>query len=205
MTSRQVQSEETKQKIFLATMRLLENRDADDIKITDIIKEAQVSVGSFYNHYSSKNDVFAESYQLEDKYFEEEVEPALIQDDVRERLLFFFNRYAFYNSEIASIGKLRYVLSCNCIHVERPYETGTLGVLQRVIQWGINNGQLQVDENSVHMVHFMMVSARGLIDNWYTRNKIFNLQDEMKSFVQKFIRLFCTESDSVNITPPHTQ
>lgn len=193
MTNRQLQAEETKRKIFFATMRLLQKHDANDIKIMDIVEEANVSVGSFYNHYSSKTEVFAESYKLEDSYFEEKVEPRLTQADVRERLRFFFDQYAYYNSEIANIGRLRYVLSCNNIYVERPYDVGTLGVLQRVIQWGVKSGQIRVDESTISMGHFMMVSARGLIDNWYTRKGIFDLRSEMRSFVDKFIRLFCTE------------
>ena len=78
------------------------------------------------------------------------------------------------------------------IYVERPYDAGTVGVLQRLIQWGVNNGQLCLDESTISMGLFMMVSARGLIDNWYTRKEIFNLRSEMQGFVTKFIRLFYT-------------
>jgi len=190
VTNRQLQAEETKRKIFYATMTLLQKYDAEDIKIMDIVEAANVSVGSFYNHYSSKKEVFAESYKLEDSYFEEVVEPQLIQEDVRDRLRFFFDQYAIYNSKIANIGRLRYVLSCNNIYVERSYDTGTLGVLQRIIQWGVDNHQLRLDESMISMGHFMLVSARGLIDNWYTRKEIFDLQNEMQSFVTRFIRLF---------------
>ena len=196
MTNRQLQAEETKKKIFFATMRLLQKHNADDIKILDIVEEANVSVGSFYNHYSSKTEVFAESYKLEDNYFEGTVEPQLIHGDVRDRLRFFFDQYAYYNSEIANIGRLRYVLSCNNIYVERPYDTGTLGVLQRIIQWGVKSGQLRIDESTISMGHFMMVAARGLIDNWYTRKEIFDLRSEMQSFVDKFIRLFYAETSA---------
>ena len=74
--------------------------------------------------------------------------------------------------------------------MERSYDTGTLGVLQRIIQWGVDNHQLRLDESMISMGHFMLVSARGLIDNWYTRKEIFDLQNEMQSFVTRFIRLF---------------
>ncbi len=202
MTNRQLQAEETKRKIFYATMSLLKDSDAEDIKILDIVEAANVSVGSFYNHYASKKEVFAESYKLEDSYFEDTVEPQLVQEDVRERLRFFFDQYAIYNSEIANVGRLRYVLSCNNIYVERSYETGTLGVLQRTIQWGVDSGQLRLDGKTIDMGHFMMVSARGLIDNWYTRKEIFNLRDEMQTFVTKFLRLFCTEAYAVEPAAP---
>lgn len=190
MTNRQLQAEETKRKIFAATMRLLQKQNADDIKVMDIVEEANVSVGSFYNYYSSKIEVFADSYKLEDSYFEEKVEPQLTQEDVRDRLRFFFDQYAYYNSVIANVGRLRYVLSYNNIYVERPYDKGTLGVLQHIIQWGVDTGQLRVDESTISMGHFMMVSARGLIDNWYTRREAFDLREEMRSFTDKFIYLF---------------
>lgn len=187
MTNRQLQAEETKRKIFNATMTLLQTQDADDIKVMDIIEAADVSTGSFYNYYPSKKAVFAESYKLEDSYFENVVAPQLTQDSIGERLYFFFDQYAYYNSEVANIGRLRYALLNNNIYVDRTYEVGTLGVLRQTVQWGIERGEICSGEDMFSLCRFMIVSAHGLIDNWYTRQKGYDLRREMHSFVSKFL------------------
>ena len=48
-TARQIQAEQTKLQIFEAAMRLLEVQDFETITVRDIVQEAHVSVGSFYN------------------------------------------------------------------------------------------------------------------------------------------------------------
>ena len=57
-TARQIQAEQTKLQIFEAAMRLLEEQDFETITVRDIVQEAHVSVGSFYNAYHSKLEVF---------------------------------------------------------------------------------------------------------------------------------------------------
>lgn len=55
---RQLQSEQTKDRLFHAAMELLAERNFDDITIRDIVARAEVSIGTFYNYYSTKMEVF---------------------------------------------------------------------------------------------------------------------------------------------------
>lgn len=52
--------EDNKQKLINATDTLLKNRSITSITTKDITKAAGVSVGVFYNYFSSKEDVFKE-------------------------------------------------------------------------------------------------------------------------------------------------
>lgn len=62
LTSRQKQAIETKLRISEAAMKLLKNTSYDSIKITDICKEANVSVGAFYHYFKSKDMMIKYSY-----------------------------------------------------------------------------------------------------------------------------------------------
>ena len=53
--------EDNKQKLINATDTLLKNRSITSITTKDITKAAGVSVGVFYNYFSSKEDVFKEA------------------------------------------------------------------------------------------------------------------------------------------------
>lgn len=74
-TNRQMQAEETKQKILDSCAKLLAEQGFDAVKITDICADAGVSVGSFYHHIGSKAGIIVEGYSQCDEYFANEVFP----------------------------------------------------------------------------------------------------------------------------------
>ena len=76
-TRRQLQAEQTKDKLFEAAVSLLAEKDFEQITIRDIVAKAHVSIGTFYNYYSTKMEVFYETYRVADHYFSEVVAPAL--------------------------------------------------------------------------------------------------------------------------------
>ncbi len=53
--------------IFEAGRRLFLSKGFKDINVSDITKRARVSVGTFYNHYTSKEKLFAEIYFRENE------------------------------------------------------------------------------------------------------------------------------------------
>ena len=56
-TRRQLQAEQTKDKLFEAAVSLLAEKDFEQITIRDIVAKAHVSIGTFYNYYSTKMDL----------------------------------------------------------------------------------------------------------------------------------------------------
>ena len=102
-TRRQLQAEQTKDKLFEAAVSLLAEKDFEQITILDIVAKAHVSIGTFYNYYSTKMEVFYETYRVADHYFSEVVAPALTQGTVYERILAFFDYYARKGFVVVSI------------------------------------------------------------------------------------------------------
>ena len=96
---RQLQAEQTKDKLFYAADALLAEKDYEDITIRDIISKADVSIGTFYHYFKTKLDVFYETYRVADHYFAEVVAPQLTQPTVREQILTFFDYYAHYSCD----------------------------------------------------------------------------------------------------------
>lgn len=60
------ESYSTKNKILDAAKKLAFEEDFDSLTIRDICKEAQISVGAFYYHFSSKEEMINESFLLYD-------------------------------------------------------------------------------------------------------------------------------------------
>ncbi len=59
----QARTRERFEQILDATEELLETRFFEDISVQDIVKAAEVSTGSFYARFKSKNDVLRELYR----------------------------------------------------------------------------------------------------------------------------------------------
>lgn len=162
-TARQIQAEQTKLQIFEAAMRLLEVQDFETITVRDIVQEAHVSVGSFYNAYPSKLDVFYETYQVADNYFEQRVRPQLTEEDAVERIRHFFREYAVYNSDISlfALTKVLYNSDNACFHRENG--SGMVQLLTECIQYGLDRGELASGHTAEEIENFLMVCIRGLV------------------------------------------
>ena len=80
-TSRQLQAQKTKRKIYNAAVELFNKHGFDNTTIEDISRKAGVSVGAFYHYYPSKTDIYSELYKKIDEYYENTVEEQLKSDD----------------------------------------------------------------------------------------------------------------------------
>lgn len=181
-TNRQMQAEQTKLQIFEAAIRLLEVKEFDSITVRDIVKEARVSVGSFYNAYPSKLDVFYETYRVADDYFEERVRPSLTEPDAADRVRHFFREYAAYNSEISSFALTKVLYNPNNTWFHRG-NGGMRKLLTECIQYGLDRGEFVSDQDAGEICTFLMVCIRGLVYDWCTCDGCYDLKEKMALYV----------------------
>lgn len=164
-TSRQLQAELTKRNIFDAAMRLLDTVDFEQITIREIVKEANVSTGSFYHYYSSKMDVFYETYEIADSYFDEKVRPQLTQQKATDRILFFFSEYAKYSSVYTTykLTKLLYNADNTWFHRSG---SSMLSILTGLCREAKESGEFSTEKTPEEIAVFLMVCARGIVYDW---------------------------------------
>lgn len=62
LTKRQLQAQETKQKILDVANGLIMEREYEEITIAEIASKAGVSIGGIYHYFSSKEELFFSSY-----------------------------------------------------------------------------------------------------------------------------------------------
>lgn len=68
MSKRKEQAEKTKQEIVTAFLSLIQEKSLDNIKITDVCKKAEVSVGTYYYYFKDKKECIREIiYELNEK------------------------------------------------------------------------------------------------------------------------------------------
>ena len=61
--TRKEQAMRTRMSLLNAALLLFQERGVTNVKVTDICEEAGVSVGAFYHHFPSKEDLIERSYQ----------------------------------------------------------------------------------------------------------------------------------------------
>lgn len=187
---RQLQAEQTKDKLFFAADALLKEKSFLDIKIRDIVAKANVSIGTFYHYYSTKMDVFYETYRVADQYFSKTVRPQLTQPTAYERILKFFEWYAFYSSELTSPELIQLLYNPNNKFFNRDPQGGMVGVLIEVLRDGLDSGELKGEDTAEQMAEYLMIAARGLVYNWCTAERSYNLTDAMLRFVTRLMKAY---------------
>lgn len=190
-TKRQLQAEQTKLNLFNAAVELLAERDFESITIRDIVERADVSIGTFYNYYSTKLEVFYETYQVADHYFTQVVEPQLTQPTCVERALFFFEHYAHYSSELTDRRMTRLLYSPDNPWFNRPQDNSLVTVLIRVLQGGLDSGELDGHgDGAREIANWMMISIRGLTYNWCTTGFAYDLVQATDWSVRRLLRAY---------------
>lgn len=189
--TRKEQAQETKQLLFDTALKLLQEKEFEKITIRDIVKEANVSIGTFYNYYATKLDVYYETYIIADEYFEHTVKPKLTKiDDITERLLTFFEHYAIYNCEITvlSLTKILYNSANKCF--DRNSEVGIMPILVSILTEGLETGYLKSEMSAAELGQFLMISIRGQVYHWCTNDGNYDLKHALREHAKLLLQIF---------------
>ena len=191
---RQLQSEQTKDRLFHAAMELLAERNFDDITIRDIVARAEVSIGTFYNYYSTKMEVFYEAYRIADHYFAETVAPLLSQGTVLERIMSFFDYYAHYSSDLTDLRMTKLLYNPdNTLFCRDPHQ-GMVGVLLQIIHKGLDEGALVSGDSAEEIAEYLMVAVRGLVYPLCTPDAPYDLAASTRRFVHRLLAYYLPAS-----------
>lgn len=189
-TRRQLQAEQTKDKLFGAAIALLAEKSFEEITIRDIVSSAGVSIGTFYNYYTTKMEVFYETYRVADHYFTEEVAPTLTQATVYERILAFFDHYAHYNCDLTDMKMTRLLYNTDNPFFNRDPNHGMVGVLINLLREGLARGELCGSDSPAEIAEYLMIAVRGLVYHWCTTSGSYDLTAATRNFVVRLMRAY---------------
>lgn len=189
-TRRQVQAEETKSKLFDAAMRLLDKKDFDSITIRDIVREAEVSIGTFYNYYETKRDVFFETYEIADNYFQNKVYPELMNAPVEERIPLFFDAYSDYNCLVTPLALTKIIYHPDNKNFHRARDYGMLPILVELIDQYKSQSIFHTPDPSQNIANFFMVCLRGVVYDWCTCDGSYDLRETVRQYSKKLLKIY---------------
>ncbi|WP_326906545.1 TetR/AcrR family transcriptional regulator [Sedimentibacter sp. MB31-C6] len=186
MNSRSIQAQKTKEKIYNISIKLFKTKGYEHVTIQDIVKSANVSVGSFYNYYKSKNDILYQKYVLADKIFNDfmknKIKGKTSKEKMKNYMLFYID---FVISEPFDFTKILYSNS-NTLFLKKGRAMQTL--LDPIIEEAIKNGEITTNMSVDEINEYLYQAMRGLIFHWCLHNGSFDLHERAEQYLELMIK-----------------
>jgi TetR/AcrR family fatty acid metabolism transcriptional regulator len=192
MTKRQKQALNTKKRILDTSLKLIKEQGYDAITIKQICEEAGVSIGAFYHHLRSKEDLIVEGYSECDKYFDEYVIHHLKSENSIDKILEYIG-YQMKYAEKLGVGAITQVYKAQMTHGNEFFLSDERGLpknLLVLVQEAQDEGLLRTDYEAKEIRDELLLISRGTIYNWCQRNGNFDLTDYCKKIILHHLGYF---------------
>lgn len=167
-TSRQVQAEETKRQILLCYLEMIREKPMDEIKISELCKKANVSVGTYYYYYKNKENIIRDIYYHIDNRFND-IYQSLTAESYVERILEYLihtgdEALNYYGLQAATTI---YRLQMNVegeffMDTSRPFSMNLMNLLTGAIE----AGEIPTDIDIRSTVLELLSIFRGIVYSW---------------------------------------
>lgn len=188
LTKRQQQAQKTRQHIYDIGLMLMQKNGYHATTVSQISKAANVSVGAFYHHFRSKEDILSQIYENADEYFLQEVKARIQAYKVPEQVVEFFQYYADYNVRVG-IDTMKVLYHADNIGFLKK-NRGMQQVLQSLLAEGQARNEVISGQTAEEISDFLFMSARGVVFNWCMLDGRNDLVRDMKAYMQRLVTLF---------------
>lgn len=183
LTSRQLQAQKTKRRIYNAAVELFSKQGFDNTTIEDISRKADVSVGAFYHYYSSKTEIYSELYKKIDAYYENTVADQLVEENFYDNVILYFKHYAeFINARGVDTVKQLFN-NQNVLFLDKSRYKYKL--LAEVLKKGEEKNLLTKEMSLDEIEEFLMVVSRGTVYDWLLHNGDYDLEGKMVKYISE--------------------
>ena len=191
LTLREQRSLELKQKIYKVSMNLFEKRGYKNVKVSDICDAANISTGTFYYYFNSKEQVFLAYSDVADDYFEKAA--SKIKGGSAAETLHKLVQRKIEMSVGTGVDVLQhgFIAELNA-HYNGSFniERKAYKVFQSVIEEGIASGEFRADVDPATVVSLMRYWIGGMTLHWCIEEGGFDpyaVADELMDVVLKHL------------------
>ncbi|MEW6554129.1 MAG: TetR/AcrR family transcriptional regulator [Actinomycetota bacterium] len=178
--SRKQQAENTRRKVAETALRLYASRGFDQVAVDDICREAGVSKGTFYVHFSSKDQVLVEEFLGLDRHYLDFLPETARTGTATGRLLA-FGRYSLRH--ISSLGKdyIKAAYSSQAAPGRGPSplasrERASYLIALRLVMEAQESGELRRDLSAEEITLALVRAIRGVVIEWCLLDGGFDLE-----------------------------
>ena len=185
--SRQEKSMKTKKKIFECANQLFEEYGFEHVSVDQIVERAEVSKGTFYVHFESKDELvtallsdYVKKLDFDYRSFFQQV-PA--GTSVSDTLLFVIEKIADVLTNIIGYDKMKVAYKAQLTKKICPvpimgYDREIYSIFEDIISRGVEQGEFTAEFSVETISKHCIMSLRGITYEWCVRYPQFDLKEE---------------------------
>jgi len=182
MSQRSLNALETKNKLLSTAMMLFTQRGFDKVTVDDITRFAGVSKGTFYNHFTAKDEVLVEQFNRIDDYYEQILRHIKPTETASGRALIFVDAMCEYCGNIWGLNLLKIVYSNQISVNARPYillnkKRLFYTFLLEIVRHGIASGEFTTEIPEEEQVEMFSRMARSVLYEWCLHDGSYDLKE----------------------------
>lgn len=194
MSQRSLNALETKNKLLSTAMMLFTQRGFDKVTVDDITRFAGVSKGTFYNHFTTKDEVLVEQFNRIDDYYEQILRHIKPTETASSQALIFVDAMCEYCGNIWGINLLKIVYSNQISLGARPYillnkKRLFYTFLLEIVRHGIATGEFTTEIPEEEQVEMFSRMARSVLYEWCLHDGSYDLQEAGRKGFELVLKL----------------
>ena len=181
----QAKREETRQKLFETSNRMIAEGGIENLNIRSLCKEVGISYSSFYDYYKNKDELIASKSDAMDRFYVEN-EAARLRNgnfylDLKNFILLYSEFAGSRNIEIIrEVYRMQmYSILKRSYQKERPIRS----ILERIIQEGIERKELPENINVKDTERMILSFCKGVVIDWCACDGEYSITEFTKSAV----------------------
>lgn len=188
LNKRQLQAIKTKEKLFDTAKKLFIEKGIDNVNISDIVQAANVSTGTFYLYFSSKNQIISEIFMGEDSFFDQ-LPKLLKATDYKGKIIEYFSRSSEHIEQngLEIVRQLYFPLNPM---LTRGINSPNKKIVRQLIQNGIQKNEFQRDLDPEEMTDFLYSISSGIIFEWCMNEGSFSMKEHTNRYITLAIKAF---------------
>lgn len=191
MSMKSEQSNQTKKKIMEVARYLAIDKGLDNMTIRDICHAANISIGAFYHHYSSKQELVNESFMIYDELLENNRTKYNLENPLESLKAILLDQTAFvvsFDKQLVIEYYKSILLSMNkqAVSWERFYYRHVLDCTKKAV----SDGLIKDGFTPEYVASFFIKFVRGNIINWCLTESDEIFFQETESEIDLLLRIF---------------
>ena len=193
LTSRQIQAQESRRKIFDAALELIKEKGYDNVGIGDICERAGFSIGAFYHYFDSKEQIVLERYLPfalnSSAYFEEIYERVRKEEQNSFDRLIKCTTQGLQPATMLDMGaaKVLFRKQFGPMYMDSPLIMSLMqphDVINRIVKEGQEAGEIRDDIETAEITNMLIQNVFGIICDWIIRDGSFEVLQTVKQYFE---------------------
>lgn len=197
LTKRDLQARETKERIYNCADILFKERGYDNTTVEDIAALSGTSIGSFYHHFKSKEEImriWMTEFDAQYRAYYEDVlcRPPIVNYHILEKICLFLGKSTeIFSSHGVMLSRTTYTL------ILRDYDFGSYvispsrdyySIMSILVEDALQSGALNQQFSKDQIIQHITSICRGCMIEWLLTNGATDLVSSTKTLIRAYLQ-----------------